>query len=53
MDKVIEWDDPIQKPFHGKILSLAENVTPEQAFRCEPHYGVKAYNGEVVELSEL
>lgn len=37
MDKVIEWDDHIQKPFQGKILSLIENVAPDQAFQCEPH----------------
>ena len=37
MDKVMEWDDPIQKTFQSKILSLIENVTPDQAFQCEPH----------------
>lgn len=37
MDKVMEWDHQTQEPFHRKAISFVENVTPEQAFRCEPH----------------
>ncbi|MFA9466221.1 MAG: hypothetical protein ACERKN_18295 [Velocimicrobium sp.] len=38
MDKVIEWEHQIQNPFHRKEITFDENVvTPEQAFRSEPH----------------
>ncbi|KRG12166.1 hypothetical protein [Lederbergia galactosidilytica] len=48
MDKVIEWDDQIQKPFQGKIISLIENVTPDQAFQCEPHPDLRPITEEDV-----
>lgn len=37
INKEIEWDHQIKKPFHKKELSLDEEITPEQAFQCEPH----------------
>lgn len=38
MDKAITWEPQIQKPFHRKEVTFAEDVvTPEQAFQCEPH----------------
>ena len=48
MDKVIEWDDHIQKTFQGKILSLIENVTPDQAFQCEPHPDLRPITEEEI-----
>lgn len=48
MDKVIEWDDNIQKTFQSKILSLIENVTPDQAFQCEPHPNLQPITEEEI-----
>ena len=48
MDKVIEWDDNIQTPFQSKILSLIENVTPDQAFQCEPHPNLQPITEEEI-----
>lgn len=48
MDKVIEWEDHIQKPFQGKILSLIENVTPDQAFQREPHPDLRPITEEEI-----
>ncbi|MBU5267885.1 hypothetical protein [Virgibacillus proomii] len=48
MDKVIEWDYNIQKTFQGKILSLIENVTPDQAFQCEPHPDLRPITEEEI-----
>ncbi|MFL0363910.1 hypothetical protein ACH0BF_12905 [Pseudobacillus sp. 179-B 2D1 NHS] len=48
MDKVVEWNYQIQQPFHRKIISLIENVTPEQAFRCEPHPDLQPITEEEV-----
>ena len=48
MDKVIEWDDHIQKTFQSKILSLIENVTPDQAFQCEPHPDLRPITEEEI-----
>ena len=48
MDKVIEWKDHSQKTFQGKILSLIENVTPDQAFQCEPHPNLRPITEEEV-----
>lgn len=37
LDQVIEWNLQIPEPFHRKLIELSESITPEQAFRCEPH----------------
>lgn len=37
LDKVIEWDTPIGKRFSRKEMSWFEDISPEQAFQCEPH----------------
>ena len=46
MDKVIEWEGHSQKTFQSKILSLIENVTPDQAFQCEPHPNLRPITEE-------
>lgn len=48
MDKVIEWNDNIQKPFQSNILSLIENVTPDQAFQCESHPDLRPITEEEI-----
>lgn len=50
MDKVIEWDDPIQEIFQSKKISLIENVTPDQAFQCEPHPDLRPITEEEIEM---
>ena len=37
LDRVIEWDTSIQKQFNRKEMSWFEDISPEQAFQCEPH----------------
>jgi len=36
MDEAILWDEPINNRFERKEISWIENITPEQAFSCEP-----------------
>lgn len=36
IDKTIYWDEPLDKQFKRKEISWIENITPEQAFSCEP-----------------
>ncbi|WP_117170292.1 hypothetical protein [Paraliobacillus sediminis] len=36
IDKTIIWNDPIDKPFDRKEISLNQHVSVEQAFSCEP-----------------
>ncbi|AWE07813.1 hypothetical protein DCE79_10640 [Lysinibacillus sp. 2017] len=48
MDKVLEWDDNIQETFQSKIISLIENVTPDQAFQCEPHPDLRSITEEEI-----
>ncbi|MGN7479861.1 hypothetical protein ACTHOQ_18750, partial [Solibacillus silvestris] len=48
MDKVIEWNDYSQKPFQAEIISLIENVTPDQAFQCEPHPDLRTISEEEI-----
>ncbi|MBD3109281.1 hypothetical protein IEO70_13090 [Bacillus sp. AGMB 02131] len=38
LDQGMEWDCRAEEPFHGTIISLIEDdVSLEQALRCEPH----------------
>lgn len=49
MDKVIEWVHPVQTPFYEKAITFTENViTPEQAFRCEPHPNLQPITKEEI-----
>ena len=47
--QVIEWEHQIQAPFHRKTITIDENITPEQAFRCEPHPDLQPITGEEIE----
>ena len=49
LDQVIEWEHPIQTSFHRKVITIDENITPEQAFRCEPHPDLQPISGEEIE----
>lgn len=50
MDKVIEWDHPLQnQTFQRKIISLDEKITSDQAFQCEGHPDLRPITEEEVE----
>ncbi|AVM23026.1 hypothetical protein [Bacillus pumilus] len=36
MNEVIEWNEPINKPFEKKEMNIHENISAEQAFSLEP-----------------
>lgn len=36
IDKIIYWDEPMNKPFERKEINWIEDLTAEQAFSCEP-----------------
>ncbi|TRZ36777.1 hypothetical protein CEQ21_14785 [Niallia circulans] len=37
IDYVMEWDAPISKRFKRKPVEHTRDITPKQAFACEPH----------------
>lgn len=37
IDYVMEWDEPIHKPFTRKPVEFKREITLEQALACEPH----------------
>lgn len=49
IDKVIEWDHPNQSTFCRKEVSFVKHVTPEQAFRCEPHPDLQPITEEEIQ----
>ena len=49
VDKVMEWDYQISKPFDRKEITLIENVTAEQAFQREPHPDLQPIDEEEIE----
>lgn len=51
LDQVIEWDCQVEEPFQGTIIELLEDVTPEQAFRCEPHPDLQLITEEDIQQS--
>ena len=46
VDKVLEWEETIRKPFQSIEISLDEKITPDQAFRCEQHPDLRRITDE-------
>ena len=47
-DKTIEWNQETSKPFNRTPITLIENVTLEQAFRCDPHPDLQPISEEEI-----
>ncbi|MCM3031782.1 hypothetical protein SFC55_05920 [Niallia taxi] len=47
---VLEWAEPIYKRFKRKPVKLLEELTPEQAFACEPHPETFPISDNVVQI---